>query len=124
MSDDLNLFEREIREWTSRPPARSPRVARTRILARIEERPARPRWKYAAAAAAMVVVLAFGLFLRRPEALSAPPLRAAAESPAPSRGASAEPGLLVYQLESGTKLYMALAVTAPFAKTTMEGNGS
>ncbi len=118
MSDEL----RRIRDWTSRPPARSPRVARTRVLARIEERRSRPRWRFAAAAAAIVVVLAFGLLLRRPEAPSGPPRIAASESPAPSRGASDGSGLLVYELESGTKLYMALAVTAPFAKTTMEGN--
>ncbi len=121
MSDDLRHIEREIRDWTARPPARSPRVARTRILARIEDRGARRRWLFAAAAA-MVVVLAVGLLLpRAPEAPSGEPVEiAAAETPPSSSRQAGEAGLLVYELESGTKLYMALVT--PLAKTTMEGN--
>ncbi len=122
MSNELRRLEHEIRDWTSRPPARSPQVTRTRVLARIAERRSRPRWKFAAAAAAMVVVLAFGLLLRRPETPSGPPKMAASEPAAPSRGTAGGSGLLVYELESGTKLYMALAATTPFAKATMEGN--
>ncbi len=148
MSDDLKSIEREIRDWASRPPVRSPRMARTRVLARIDERRAwrllrvarrplgeqglgqrveslgssywgaRRRWGFAAAAA-MVAVLAVGLLLpRTPEAPSEPPVRMASTEPATSEGA----GLLVYELESGTKLYMALAMTTPLAETTMEGN--
>ena len=114
MNDDLRRIEREIRDWTSRPLARPPRVARTRVLARIDERRPRGGWMFAAAAA-MVAVLAFGLLLPRTlETPSGPPVRTAPSEPSP--------GLLVYELESGTKLYMALAVTSPFAKTTMERN--
>ncbi len=119
----MRRIEREIRDWTARPPARSPQVARTRVLARIEERRPRTRWMFAAAAA-MVAALAVGLLLPRgPETPSEPPVRMASAEPSTSSpretGGS---GLLVYELESGTKLYMALAVTTPFAKTTLEGN--
>ncbi len=113
MSDPPKDIEREIRDWTSAAPERSPRTARTRVLARIEERRTRSGWVFAAAAAAAVALLALGLFLHAPEAPSESTVVAAAE---PS------PGLLVYQLESGTKLYMALATMTPTATTTMEGN--
>lgn len=108
----LRRIEREIRDWTAAPPARSPRMARTRVLARIEERRTRSGWMFAAAAAA-VVLLALGLLLNGPEAPSESTVIAAAD---PS------PGLLVYELESGTKLYLALTVTTPIVPTTMEGN--
>lgn len=106
-------IEREIRDWTAAPPARSPRMARTRILARIADRRTRSGRMFAAAAAAAVALLAFGLLLDGPEAPSDSAVVAAAD---PS------PGLLVYELESGTKLYLALAVTTPIATTTTEGN--
>jgi len=119
MSDELRRIEREIRDWTARPPERSPRVARTRVLARIEGVPTRPGWLAAAAAAALVVALAFGLLLRGPATHPGPPAEAAAAEPSP--------GLLVYELESGTKLYLALAVAAtgvstPEENATLEGN--
>ncbi len=115
--DNLRRIEREIRDWTAGPPARSPRMARARVLARIPERrtPERRTWSgwiFAAAAAAAVALLALGLFLHGPEAPSDSTVIAAVE---PS------PGLLVYELESGTKLYLALAVTQPIVTTTMEG---
>ncbi len=121
--NELDRIEREIRDWPSRPPARSPRVARTRVLARIEEPQGtsfwgrKRQWTFAAAAA-MVVVLAVGLLLpRAPVPPPTPPVKMASSEPPASEG-----GLLVYELESGTKLYMALAMTSPFADTTMEGN--
>lgn len=103
----LGRIQREIREWTARPPARTPAAARTRVLARIEERPARG-WLLAAVASAAVVVLAAGLLLRGPVTPSGP-VAASSDSPPASRGPAGGAGLLVYELESGTKLYLALA---------------
>ncbi len=115
MNEELRRIESKIRDWTARPPARSPRMVRTRVMARIDERRAWTRQWMFAAAAAMVVMVAVGLLLpRAPETPSEPPVKMASSKPSP--------GLLVYELESGTKLYMALAVTSPFADTTMEGN--
>ena len=105
MNDDpLKDIEREIRAWTRRAPAYPPGAARTRVLARIAERRARPRWRLAAAAAVLVLALTSGLVLLRPETPTAPPndLAAVASAEAPAAG------LLVYELRSGTKLYFAL----------------
>ncbi len=120
MSEELREIEREIRSWTERPPVRSPRVARTRVLARIEERRGWSPWRPAATAATLVAGLVFGLLLLTPEELSEPPVVARAEEPSP--------GLLVYELSSGTKLYLALAATPAEAlihpaETNREGNG-
>ena len=113
MSDQLRQVRREIRDWAASPPTRSPRMARTRILAEITERRTRSGWMFAAAAVAAVALLALGLLLHGPGATSDSPEMAAAET---------SKGLLVYELESGTKLYMALAATTSIPTTTMEGN--
>ena len=120
MSNELRSLQRDLRDWTTRPATRSPRVARTRVLARIEERRARPWWVLAAVTAGLVAVVAFGLFLRSPRMSYDPPVARAATEPSP--------GLLVYELESGTKLYMALAAATVQIPTTQrnstkEGNG-
>lgn len=104
MSDELRRIEREIRAWTARPPARPPRMARTRVLARIAERRTSRRWVFATAAGVMVALLAVGLLLRDPGVPPGPPPAVAAADPSP--------GLLVYELESGTKLYLALSTTS------------
>ena len=101
MNDDpLKDIEREIRAWTRRAPAYPPGAARTRVLARIAERRARPRWRLAAAAAVLVLALTAGVLFLRPEVPAVRPTGlttvAAAEPPAS--------GLLVYELRSGTKL--------------------
>ncbi len=120
--EKMQDIEREIRDWTARPAARTPRMARQRVLARIEERRPRRGWLTAVATAAVAVALAFGLLPRGPGTPYEPPV-VAGGSPAPSSpGEDGGAGLLVYELESGTKLYMALAVTTAFTKTTMEGN--
>ncbi len=110
--DNMRRVEGAIRDWANRPPAIASPVARTRILARIGER--RPRRGWLAAAAAMAVALAFGLLLRGTGTPHELPVEVAA--------AESSSGMLVYELESGTTLYMTLAVTTSFAKTTMEGD--
>ena len=101
MSDELRGVERRIREWATRPPSTSPRIARARVLARIQERRRWAGWKLAAAAVALAVALASGLLV------FAPARRPGAAVDAPA----AEPSqrLLIYELESGTRLYLALA---------------
>ena len=104
--EDDGRLEREIRAWANRPPARSPQVARTRVLARLDERRAWPMWKawpvwrYAAAAAMVLVVLTSAILLRGPETPPGTPIETLAEQPTA--------GMLVYELGSGTKLYVAL----------------
>ena len=72
MNDDLKHIERGIRAWTARPPSRPPGAERTRILARLGERGARPRWRLAAAAAASALALVAGLLLFGPRAPQVP----------------------------------------------------
>ncbi len=98
MNDErLDRLADEIRSWTRRPPARTPQVARTRVLAGIARPRFRAAWKLAAAAAAVAVALTAG-FLLDP---GPPP-------PEPDAPAAPAQKLLVYELESGTKLYLAL----------------
>ena len=96
MNDEMQDLRRRIRAWTARPPAIPPPAARTRVLARLEGRRLRPTFRLAAAAAALAAVAVCSLVLQT-EKPTAPPAEA------PSRG------LLVYELESGTKVYLELA---------------
>ncbi len=118
MNDDLRDIEREIRAWAARPPARSPEVARTRILARLGDRRARSRGWLAAAAAASALALVAGLLLLGPQA----PVEAPPTAVPPTTAAVAEPaaGLLVYELRSGTKLYFSLTGSRPAAESTFQ----
>jgi hypothetical protein len=105
MMTDGNLERaREILSaWTRRPPGRSATVARTRVLARLEEAGDRPRFLLAAATSA-VLCLTIALLIVVPRW--------------PSDGSRAIPvvrsigsgeSMLVYELSSGTTLYFTLA---------------
>ncbi len=109
MNDDLEDLKRQIRAWANRPTSRSPAAARTRILARLGERRVGGGWRLAAATAVVALALASGLWLLRSPA---PPM---SEAGGLSAVAAAEPpaGLLIYQLRSGTKLYLDLAGSRP-----------
>ncbi len=109
LKSDLQDLERRIRSWTSRPPSRSAAAARTRVLARLGERRAWGGWRLAAATAAVVLALISGLFLRRPPA--APGIGPRGPSAVVAESPSA--GLLIYELRSGTKLYLSLASSRP-----------
>ena len=93
-------IQHAIRAWAARPPALSPRVARARVLARLEERRAWPKWRLAAVAAVLAWVLALGLSWLRPPTLSNPSAGVFVEPPSAR--------FLVYELRSGTKLYLTL----------------
>lgn len=88
-------FTEELRRWARRPPARPAPMAWNRILARLEARPAVHLWIPASAlllaAATLMVILALPRPIRERE-------------PADGRPQS----LIVFQLQSGTKLYFAL----------------
>lgn len=94
--EELRDLERRIRDWTSRPPSLSPRAARTRVLARLDERRRRPAYRLAAAVLVLAAVT-LGSLLLRTQKTAAPP----AEAPSQA--------LMVYVLESGTKVYLDLA---------------
>ena len=98
MRDD-DQMRRDIRAWATRPPERSPQAARTRVLARLDER-RRPAWRLAAAATTAAVALMAVLLLHEPETPTGPPIATLDDRPTA--------GLLVYELASGTKLYLAL----------------
>jgi len=88
-------FTEELRRWARRPPARPAPVAWNRILARLEAPPAARLWIPASAlllaAATLMVILALPRV--NPE-----------REPAEGHPQS----LIVFQLQSGTKLYFAL----------------
>lgn len=89
-------FREELEHWARRPPARPAPVARGRVLAQIESRRAGLPWKVPLAAV-LLASLALGLILgiRHTQVRPVPP-----EAPAPN--------LVVFQLQSGTKVYFAL----------------
>ena len=99
MSDEKRRIETAIRAWATRPAARSPRVARARVLAQLDQERHRSGWRLAAAT--LVVAAVCGWFLLTPN-------RSADNRPA-ATAEQTSPGLLVYELRSGTKLYLALA---------------
>jgi len=119
MNDEtLRRIRREIRSWTARPPARSPQVARTRVLARLDKRRPRPSWRLAAVSVLVTALaLAAGLFLLGPEKSDAPAVVTSVDRPA---GEHAARGLLVYELRSGTKLYLALGPKAPDSRPAIK----
>ena len=88
-------FTEELRRWARRPPSRPAPMAKSRILARLEARPAARLWIPASAlllaAATLMVILAL-------------PRTDPESQPADGRSQS----LIVFQLQSGTKLYFAL----------------
>lgn len=84
-------FREELERWARRPPERPSPLARGRVLARIESRRAGLPWKLPVAAV-FLAVLVLGVILG---ARRTPPARR--EEPAQS--------MVVFQLQSGTKVY-------------------
>jgi hypothetical protein len=82
-------FTEELRRWARRPPSRPAPLAWNRILARLEARPPARLWMLAAATLAVILAL---------------PRPSREREPAAGRPQS----LIVFQLQSGTKLYFAL----------------
>ncbi len=103
--EQLDHLSAGIRDWARRPPTRSPKVARTRVLAGLVEPRRRLPWKLAATVAAFAVAVTTGLVLD-------------SETPSESPEVVSPPAqkLLVYELSSGTQLYFAL--TSPAAPAT------
>ena len=87
-------FREELERWARRPPERRATVARGRVLAQIESRRAGLPWKLPVAAL-LVAGLALGVILgiRRPQPIHR-------EEPAQS--------MVVFQLQSGTKIYFTM----------------
>lgn len=92
-------FREELERWARRPPERPAPVARGRVMAQIESRRAGLPWKLPVAAL-LLAGLALGVILgaRRPQ----PPPQ---EEPAQS--------MVVFQLQSGTKVYFVMKGDPP-----------
>jgi hypothetical protein len=110
-NDELKNLRDEIRSWTDRPPERTPKQARTRVLARIGGPRRRSRWGLAVATAALVAGLALGLLFLQPTPPAGPPV--ATVEPAPPPASPPASKLLLYELRSGTKLYLDLGPATP-----------
>jgi hypothetical protein len=92
----LSHFTAELECWAQRLPERSAGAARGRVLARLRNRPQGLRWKIPAAAVILLALaLGFSSVLSR---VGRPP--EVTEHPGQS--------LIVFQLQSGTKIYFAL----------------
>lgn len=91
----LRRFKKDLETWALRPAERPAAVARARVSARLGSRE-RLSWRVPAAAL-LLAVLALGLTL-------------AVRSPEPEPVLQARParGMVVFQLQSGTKVYFAL----------------
>ena len=104
MTDDkMTSLRRELAVWARQEPQLPAPVARGRVLERLGEGSRRDGWRHAAIATLAAAAVAFAVLVlapreRGPEVLSV----------APDRGTPAA-SLLVYQLRSGAKLYLALA---------------
>ncbi len=99
----------ELRRWAERPTDLSPRAARTRVLAHLQDRRRRPSWRLVAgggalAAGALALVLIAVLTIDRPS-IERPDEPVASDSaPAAETGQPT----IVHQLSSGTKLYIVM----------------
>jgi len=93
--EPLHCFQAELERWARRPPERPAAVVRGRVLARLESRSGARRWQVPAAAL-LLAALALGLSLTMPRSEPIPP---------PAR---TDTRLIVFQLQSGTKVYFAL----------------
>jgi hypothetical protein len=105
--DRMDAVREVVEAWARRPPRRSAAVARTRVLAQLEAGRQRPRLSIAALVSA-VVGLGLGLFLLAPRWPFGVKPETAAVVPS---GAFHQP-LLVYELSSGTTLYLTLSETS------------
>lgn len=105
--DGMDAVREVVESWAKRPPRRSAAVARTRVLAQLEEGRQRPRFLLAASISA-VIGLGFGLLLLAPRWPFGVTPETAAVVPI---GAFHQP-LLVYELSSGTTLYFTLSETS------------
>jgi hypothetical protein len=90
--EPLHRFHAELERWARRPPEKPAAIARGRVLSRLESRKGTRRWPVPAAAL-LLVALALGLSFTERE---------------PNPPARPRSRLIVYQLQSGTKVYFAL----------------
>lgn len=101
MTDEhMKQIEKEIREWSRRPGMRTPEMARSRVMAHLGDRkPGRSSWNLAFAAVA-IAGLGIGLLLTGTEdRLPSEEVRAVESS---------SQAMLVYELDTGSKLYLDL----------------
>jgi hypothetical protein len=95
-------FDERFKAWAERPPRTSPEEAARQVLARLDDggRRGLPRPVWLAAAAAVLLALAVGLFAPRPPV---PPRTAEAAAP------PLDDGVVLIWLDSETPLYMSFA---------------
>jgi hypothetical protein len=87
-------FREELERWARRPPERLATVARGRVLARMESRRAGLPWKLPVTAL-LLAGLALGVIL-------------GARRPQPTPREAPDQSVVVFQLQSGTKVYFVM----------------
>lgn len=110
-SKQLDRIRADFKTWARRRPERSAAGARARVLASIDETRKQARWRPAAAATLVVAGLTMAALLVVSGVPSDGPLddRLNSEPAASAASEHAAQPLLIYELRSGTKLYLALA---------------
>ena len=104
MSEQFDRLKDEIVSWAGAPPTRSAAMARAAVIARLNEKRRPLGWWLAATVSSAVAVGIMAVFLLAPQWPASTARRAELE------GASRRGGkpLVVYELRSGTKVYVAL----------------
>ena len=120
MSDkNLDRLQEAVSAWTRRPSERSPAIARTRVLAQLGEQRRLPGLGLAAAATA-VIGLTVSLLLVTPHS----PSDVAVETVSATASTLPRQSMVVYELSSGTKLYLTLTEEPTVAPEGEQGEGS
>lgn len=100
-NEKLERLRRDLEEWSRQESRLSASAARERIMARLEAGNGRRGWLFGVAAA---VAAAAAILLATPWNREAQPVTPAATGSAPTSR------LLVYELRSGTTLYLPLPI--------------
>ena len=115
---DLDSVRESVKRWARGRPHKSPAVARARVLARLEERRSWSRLWLAASATA-IVGLAVALLLVVPTWPPGSAIETVEAVPVIDR----HQPLVVYELSSGTTVYLTLDQTAVIAGEPGDGRG-
>ena len=120
MSDEyLEEIRRSVRVWTRSPTKRDPAIARTRVLADLGERSGSPVLRWAAAAVTIIGLAAALVYLAPPSSSDR-----AVETTSVTASTAPRRSMVVYELSSGTKLYLTLSEPATATPAGGQGEGT
>jgi hypothetical protein len=120
MSDEyLDEVKQSVRSWTRSPTTRTPAIARARVLAGLGEPRRLSLLGLATVATAVIGLAAALLFVARPS-----PSDPAVQATSATASRLPRQSIVVYELSSGTKLYLTLSESAIASPQRGQGEGS